>query len=84
MWFSYSSSMGDGIEPFVDGFMYCQRLLNYQTSKNYHSHIGVGDRGAARAIALSFVNFGSVASEIRATQNIFRAVFDSLKSFFIF
>ena len=40
--------------------------------------IGVGDRGAGGAIALPFVKFGSVASKIRATENIFRAVFDSL------
>ena len=41
--------------------------------------IGVGDRGGDRP---PFVKFGSVASKIRATQNIFRAVFDSLKFFF--
>ena len=46
--------------------------------------IGVGDRGARGAIALPFVKFGTVASKIRATQNIFRAVFDSLKFFLSF
>ena len=46
--------------------------------------IGVGDRGAGGAIALPIVKFGSVESKIRATQNIFRAVVDSLKIFFIF
>ena len=47
-------------------------------------YIGVGDRGQGGAITLPFVKFGSVASKIRATQNIFRAVFDSLKIFLSF
>ena len=44
------------------------------------SCIGVGDRGAGGAIALPFVKFGTVASKIRATQNIFWAVFDHTKT----
>ena len=46
--------------------------------------IGVGDRGAWGAIVLPFIKFGSVALKIRAAQNIFWAVFDSLKTFSIF
>ena len=35
-------------------------------------------------IAHPFVKFGSVPSKIWATQNVFRAVFDSLKIFLSF
>ena len=43
-----------------------------------------GDRGGGGGgIALPFLKFGSVESKILATQNNFRAGFDSLKIFVI-
>ena len=51
-----------------------QRRVDF--CKDMLENIGVGDMGAGGAIALPFVKFGTVASKIRATQNIFRAVFD--------
>ena len=67
---------------FEHHFLIAYFCLHNQSSNKKNEPIGIGIRGGG-VIALPFLKFGSVVSKIWATQNIFRAGFDSRKIFFI-